>query len=218
MASRHCIWLCCAGIRSIYIDVSPQRKRMKAPRKRPGGRTPATARSTDKAAPVVLTANDLRRLADAADGQRGKTLELTATTRGGAVKEIGTGSSATPGGILLSTPLKNAARKIPALVEVTLPLSRRKRALDTSVYDLVVWGEAAAEKFLVPYYVRFYTDEKMRHLHSAIVSGDVVAIAHIYPSFMNNITDELHVLPAETAEVVAPDFVPLSVWFADQTR
>jgi hypothetical protein len=168
----------------------------------------------------ALTANQLRRLAEAADGQRGKTLQLKLDKPGGSMVEVSDVNGLAADAIVVSTPMKNPNRPIPAAVHVTMPDGSRQVKLDTLKYDMVLWGEAAAEKFLVPYYTRFYSEVEMEQLRAAIVSSQVIALAHVYPAhvyptYYEEIGDSLEVL--DTSEnLIGLGFIPLSRWFNAQ--
>jgi hypothetical protein len=163
----------------------------------------------------VLTANDLRRLAESADGQRGTLLQLDAERAGGRMTRAPSNTEPPTGAILVKTPMKNPDRPIPARVDVIASGSGKSVTLDTLHYDSIFWGEAAAEKFLVPYYVRFCSEPEIAALREAIENGNVLAIAHVYPTFWEGIEEALHVLDAREP-FFDMGFITLATWLASQ--
>lgn len=181
---------------------------------------------------VRLTANELRRLAEAADGMRGGVCELAFDGPGRArirqlkPEEVG---QVPAGAILVETAKKARNRQVPVSAVLNVAEGQNPEPLRGDKYDLVLWGEAAAEKFLVPYYVRFYNDDEMAKLRAAIADDDVLAIAHIYPTFWETVRtegrlsilaagestpslDELEVLTRGRAEK-GQSFIALADWF-----
>lgn len=184
-----------------------------------------TSHPTDDPRPAASTtidANMLRRIAEAADGLRGKTLALSleAPLRDGGtgfgLVEVDPASPPKPDEIRIHTPDATAKKQRPAAVLLKHPDTGALIELDTSAYDFVCWGAAAAEKFLVPYYVRFYSAREMQTLREAIAAEQVIAIAHEQPTFLDVVTDRLLVLPAVGGATVEGRFVPLSEWLAAQ--
>jgi hypothetical protein len=185
---------------------------------RKGGKPAKSARradTTEASQDVVrpLTANELRRLAESADGMRGKKLKLTNDRPGGHLTEVPANYVVVPEDVIVETQFRNAARKIPTLVEVTKPTSGTKHELKTDYFDSVFWGEAAMEKFLVPYYVRFCEDAEMSTLRASIASGDIIALAHIYPTYYTTLEDSLYVLATGPA-----GFISLGEWLRHRRR
>ncbi|MBL0890042.1 MAG: hypothetical protein IBJ19_05465 [Gemmatimonadaceae bacterium] len=170
---------------------------------------------------VTVTANDLRRVAEAADGMRGATYTLSANAP---LRDGGTGlglvpvdpkAPTAPGEIRVTTPLKAPGKPRPKAVFVQHPGTGEMIYVDTEKFDAVFWGEAAIEKFLVPYYVRFQSEGFMQTLREAITNEEIIAVAHEWPSFVDPITDHVLVLPAAGATLKG-QFVPLSEWLAAQ--
>lgn len=176
----------------------------------------------------TITANQLRRLAEWADGVRGETLQLIVDEEGARVEKVTDIDAVPPGAILLSTVDRNPLRKVPKYVDVIKPSTGVAHRLDTSVYDAVCWSEAALEKFMLPYYVRFYSRKDFDTLRNAFCQGAVIAVAHIYPTFWEDLPDDerrmraLSVNAATEAVHVLPDghglmdfgFIPFREWLA----
>lgn len=170
---------------------------------------------------VTVTANDLRRVAEAADGMRGATYTLSANAP---LRDGGTGlglvpvdpkAPTAPGEIRVTTPLKAPGKPRPKAVFVQHPGTGEMIYVDTEKFDAVFWGEAAIEKFLVPYYVRFQSEGFMQTLREAITNEEIIAVAHEFPSIVDPITDHVLVLPADGA-LLDGKFVPLREWIAAQ--
>jgi hypothetical protein len=159
----------------------------------------------------TLTANDLRRLAEHADGCRGDLMEITGEQAGGKIRRIGSTSMAKPGSLLIQTPFKNPGRKLPKSVALTTQ-SDTPHTLDTGYFDSVFWGEAAMEKFLIPYYIRF-SDDDVAKIREAIDSEDIIALAHVYPTFYEPFKDSVFVL-SDGPSFTGIGFIPLSDWLS----
>jgi hypothetical protein len=172
-------------------------------------------------ASITVDANMLRRIAEAADGLRGRTLALSlkAPLRDGGtgfgLVEVDPTSPPQPGEIRVRTPPGPGDAMRPAAVLLKHPRTGALIEVDTSRYDLVCWGAAAAEKFLLPYYGRFSSARDLQTLREAIDSEEIIAIAHEQPTFFDVVTDRLLVLPA-AGPTIEGRFVPLSDWLAAQ--
>jgi hypothetical protein len=172
-------------------------------------------------ASITVDANMLRRIAEAADGLRGRTLALSlkAPLRDGGIGfglvEVDPASPPEPGEIRVQTPPGPGDAMRPAAVLLKHPRTGALIEVDTSRYDLVCWGAAAAEKFLLPYYGRFSSARELQTLREAIDSEEIMAIAHEQPTFFDVVTDRLLVLPAG-GPTIEGRFVPLSDWLAAQ--
>lgn len=159
----------------------------------------------------TLTANELRRLAEHADGCRGGLMEITGEKPGGSIRRIGSSMQAKPGAIIVQTPFKNPARPLPLRVEVVRQAGAPS-TLDPNHFDSVFWGEAAMEKFLVPYYIRF-SDDDVEKIREAIRSQDVIALAHVYPTFYELFKDTVFVL-SDDPTFSDSGFIPLTDWLS----
>jgi hypothetical protein len=163
----------------------------------------------------MYTANDLRRIAESADGTRSGPLELVSGANGLELRPILAGQVPSDGAIIVETKDKASGRRKLTNVELTLESTGAKKSLPPHQFDSVFWSEAAAEKFLVPYYVSFLSDADMTRLKDAIASPEIVAIAHVYPTFFLTITSaltSLFVLPAGPGAGLISEFIPLSEW------
>lgn len=178
----------------------------------------------------TLTANQLRRLAEWADGVRGVTLQMVVDDQGARLEQVRDFDEVPPGTVLISTESRNPNRKIPARVDVIKPSTGKPHSLDTKRFDAVCWSEAALEKFFVPYYVRFYSEEEFAKLRNAFSTGEVIAVAHIYPTFWEDIPDGERNTPLfrdntaddavyvlkDTSELIESGFQPLSTWLQNR--
>lgn len=186
--------------------------------------------------PLTLTSNQLRRMAEEADGQRGVELEIGDIERGADGKLLPRLRRAVAGvksanGIRILTPKLAPNRPIPSRVTLVSPNSDREIPINPLRYDAVFWGEASMEKFLIPYYVRFYDNVQLAALRTAIANETVIALAHLYPTFWEEIPDERFMPagdpsapPRRLAEIEVFDetqveksesgFVSLLTWFA----
>lgn len=152
----------------------------------------------------AITADDLRRVAEWADGVRGGEyrLSMNAPLPGGGTGfglERIDGSSAPVDEIIISTPQRVPTKKSPPVFMLVDPATGENIRVDTQKHDAIFWGEVSAEKFLIPYYTRFLDDAGMQSLREAIADPDVIAIAHDYPTFIDVATS-------------SRGFVPLSEW------
>jgi hypothetical protein len=144
---------------------------------------------------LTLTANQLRQLAEQADGQRGVELELGDMIRQPdgsttpSLRPAGTGGDGARS-IRILTPLLASNRRLPAAVTLTSPTSGKLISIDPKRYDALFWGEAAMEKFLIPYYARFNDERQLAALRSAIANDAILALSHLYPTFWEEIPDE----------------------------
>ncbi|MBL0938412.1 MAG: hypothetical protein IBJ03_05940 [Gemmatimonadaceae bacterium] len=172
-------------------------------------------------ASITVDANTLRRIAEAADGLRGGTYALSANApqrdggTGLGLVPVDTSKPAEPGEIRVHTPLKAPKKPRPKAVFVQHPHTGEMINIDVERFDAVFWGEAAIEKFLVPYYVRFQSEGFMQTLREAVENDEVIAIAHEYPSFVDPITDHVLVLPTNGATTDGK-FVSLTDWLKAQ--
>ncbi|WP_310571307.1 hypothetical protein [Gemmatimonas sp.] len=152
----------------------------------------------------VITADDLRRVAEWADGMRGGEyrLSMSAPLPGGGTGfglERIEGSSDSVDELVISTPQRVPTKKSPPVFMLVDPATGEHIRVDTQKHDAIFWGEVSAEKFLIPYYTRFLDDAGMQSLREAIADPDVIAIAHDYPTFLDVATS-------------GRGFEPLSEW------
>jgi hypothetical protein len=180
---------------------------------------------------ATFTANDLRRLAEAVDGMRDKDLIIVIEGHKLVARE-NLGAEQIPGAIHVHT--VGHKKQKPTKVTLRHPRKPKKIKVDTDVFDCVFWGEAACHKFLIPYYVRFYSDAQMQKLRNAISNDDVIAIAHAYPTRDVEIRNEDPTLPplipdapstnglyvlgsrTDTESFLDEDWEPFSAWAARQ--
>ncbi len=178
-----------------------------------------------------FTANELRRLAEAVDGMRDKDL-IVVIEGDKLVARERIGAEQVAGAIHVHTASHKKLK--PEEVKLTHPKTRKRINVKTGVFDCVFWGEAACHKFLIPYYVRFYSDAQMQKLRNAISNDDVIAIAHAYPTRDVEIRNEDPTLPplipdapsanglyvlgsrSDAENFLDEDWEPFSAWAARQ--
>ena len=138
----------------------------------------------------TITADDLRRVAEWADGVRGGEyrLSMNAPLPGGGTGfglERVDGNSTLSDEIIISTPRRVPTKKSPPVFMLVDPATGENIRVDTQKHDAIFWGEVSAEKFLIPYYTKFLDEAGMKTLREAIADPDVIAIAHDYPTFID---------------------------------
>lgn len=148
----------------------------------------------------TITADDLRRVAEWADGVRGGEyrLSMNAPLPGGGTGfglERVDGNSTLSDEIIISTPRRVPTKKSPPVFMLVDPATGENIRVDTQKHDAIFWGEVSAEKFLIPYYTKFLDDAGMTSLREAIADPDVIAIAHDYPTFIDVATSSRGFLP-----------------------
>jgi len=166
-----------------------------------------------------VTANDLRRAAEWADGVRGGEYRLSMNVKlagggtGFGLEKVGANPNPADE-IIIETTIRVPNKVIPPTFYLINPTTGHQIPIDTAKFDSIFWGEVSAEKFLIPYYVRFYSDADMQKLRDAIAKPSVVAIGHMYPTFFEEemLQPEPYVLDIDPLLFVATDFIPLSEW------
>ena len=121
----------------------------------------------------TITADDLRRVAEWADGVRGGEyrLSMNAPLPGGGTGfglERVDGNSSPADEISISTPRRVPNKKSPPVFMLVDPATGENIRVDTQKHDAIFWGEVSAEKFLIPYYTKFLDDAGMKTLREAI--------------------------------------------------
>jgi hypothetical protein len=139
----------------------------------------------------AVNANDLRRVAETADGLRGKRLGLIVDDKG----------------YVDAIPLENVKAGQQVLLEVETPLvgpgiPGDARTLitfrgitygpgtDLDTADAVFTSQAAVEKFVLPYYVRFRSGAELQELQDKLFKDkDVIAAVHLPVSVTKAFTE-----------------------------
>lgn len=121
-----------------------------------------------------LTANDVRRLAEALDGYRGDPVQVV--LRDGALVWLPNGEQPKTGDRpLFDVQTKDTNPARPALKAIRLePMVTAPGGGDAvddvlTVFDALFWTEAAVSKFVLPYYMRFYSPEDVHKLWLAFL-------------------------------------------------
>ena len=155
------------------------------------------------------TANDLRKAAEYADGHRNEEIFLVyrparipGDDREGVIAvrkphgndkvycSLKTPFKA-PGSKMSLTPMNYIEARSGFLVWKNL--ADRPRTPDDEPkwnFDSLFWSEAAIEKFLVPYYASFFSEEEMRWLYRAYTDKDVYALGHRVPTVYGPLKSE----------------------------
>ena len=127
-----------------------------------------------------MTANDLRRLAEAVDGVRDETAYVVWGNTGPEVRTQRPDSDE----VIFECMTRNAEPGRARISAITLhppvmasdgtPLTDFARR-----FDAMFWSEAAFEKFMLPYYVRFSSREQIDRMRRAFNQKHVAAAVHM---------------------------------------
>lgn len=127
-----------------------------------------------------LTANDLRKLAEAVDGVRDETAYVVWGNEGPEVRTQRPDSD----DVIFECMTRNAEPNRAKMVAIKLdrpvitsdgkPLTHFERR-----FDAMFWSEAAVEKFMLPYYARFSSPDQMDRMRNASNQKDVAAVMHV---------------------------------------
>ena len=127
-----------------------------------------------------LTANDLRKLAEAVDGVRDETAYVVWGKEG---PEVSTQQPASHEVIFecMTSNVEPDRRKMvaiklerPVITAEGKPLTHFERR-----FDAMFWSEAALEKFMLPYYARFSSPRQMDRMRNASNQKRVLAVMHV---------------------------------------
>lgn len=128
----------------------------------------------------TLSANELRRLAEAVDGMRDQPAYIVWGANGPEVKTgIGRGDD-----VMAECETSNVVRERPRFTSITVapPVVDDSGTPVTDIasrYDAMFWTEAAVEKFVLPYYLRFLTPADVDVIRVLFNRPLVYAIAHL---------------------------------------
>lgn len=155
----------------------------------------STAAATSQAAsngaappdPVTLTANQLRALAEAADGSRKVKMFLVASGNSAEPVKIEKGSGATTVLIELLTDEKEkfqnqATIKTDPVLDELYDIDGKLIPGALKDCDAVFTSLSAVEKFLVPYYVKLKTLDEVKKMRDAFANSTVTVAAFHLPS------------------------------------
>lgn len=122
----------------------------------------------------LLTANDVRRLAEALDGNRDA--PVLVVLREGKLRWLPEGVKPQAGDqelFTVQTDNANPGRKQLEAVRLSPPVNLPGKADETDdvvqAFDALFWTEAAVTKFVLPYYLRFYTPQEVNELWMAFL-------------------------------------------------
>ncbi|HEY8309798.1 MAG TPA: hypothetical protein VIG47_04545 [Gemmatimonadaceae bacterium] len=129
----------------------------------------------------TLTANDLRALAEAADGARDKPAYVVWGDDG---PELKTERPPASTEVIFECATNNVVPNRAKLHSITLDppvvTSHGKTVTDiVTRYDAMFWSEAALEKFVLPYYLGSGKPELVDRIRKAFNHASVVAIMHL---------------------------------------
>lgn len=127
----------------------------------------------------TLSANELRRLAEAVDGIRDTKAYVVWGANGPEVKT----SVAAGDDVIAECETNNVVGNRPRFRSIGIdpPLvDRSGRPVKdlASHYDAMFWSEPAVEKFVLPYYLRFHTPAEVDAIRSAFNHVSVYAVIH----------------------------------------
>ena len=127
-----------------------------------------------------LTANDLRRLAEAVDGVRDETAYVVWGESGPEVRTQRPASDE----VVFECMTSNAEPDRAKIGTITLhpPVIASDGTPLTDFagrFDAMFWSEAAVEKFMIPYYIRFSSPGQIARMRSAFNQERVVASIHM---------------------------------------
>lgn len=126
-----------------------------------------------------LTASELRRLAEAADGIRDQTAYVVWGTNGPEVKtRLEKGDE-----LIVECETSSEVKARPVFKSIALdpPIVDSEGNPVTHVeakYDAMFWSEAAVEKFVIPYYARFMTPDDLVRIMTAFNHPASIAMIH----------------------------------------
>lgn len=128
----------------------------------------------------TLSANELRRLAEAVDGVRDQSAYIVWGANGPEVKtSVGRSddvmAECETNNIVRARATFDAITSDPRIVDDTgAPITDF-----ASRYDAMFWSEAAVEKFVLPYYLRFRTPEEVDEIRTLFNHPSVYSILHL---------------------------------------
>lgn len=127
-----------------------------------------------------LTANDLRRLAEAVDGVRDETAYVVWGNTGPEVRTQRPASDEVIFECMTSNSEPERARIRAITLHPPVVASDGTPLTDFATrFDAMFWSEAAVEKFMIPYYIRFSSREHIDRMRAAFKQKHVVAMLHL---------------------------------------
>jgi|SRR5690348_10839340 len=169
---------------------------------------------------AIIDANELRRLAEKADGYRNEDLALAIveeeTSGGGTRKRLDVVKlSSTRDPVLCRIRTKGRKKDIPFDIDIKPTPINAKDIRKT--YDALFWSESAVRKFVRLYYSELMDLPQLAQLEDAFVNDDSVAlIAHIPPSEPSDIRlGDMHVLRQARG---GWEFIQVTEYLADRFR
>ncbi|HEY5086674.1 MAG TPA: hypothetical protein VII66_04860 [Gemmatimonadaceae bacterium] len=127
-----------------------------------------------------LTANDLRKLAEAVDGIRDEPAYVVWGTNGPEVQTNRPASEDVMFECMTKNENPDRAELRSIILDPPVVTSDGKLLADLAARaDAMFWSEAAVEKFVIPYYVRFSTSQEVDRIRKAFSHASVVALIHL---------------------------------------
>jgi len=136
----------------------------------------------------ALTANELRWLGEAADGDRDKDCTIVwvgDTLKVVERKEMKSGDE--PSGIDVRTPWRGKGGMHGGISVQIIFGTDKPRQLPANV-DAIFLTQSAVEKFVLPYYMRMQDPEWVQQTRDGLYAEDIVAAVHAYPSTTTGIS------------------------------
>lgn len=126
-----------------------------------------------------LTANELRKLAEAADGIRDKTAYVVWSGDEPQVKtKLDDGDE-----LIVECKTRNDTKARAAFKSIMLDpplIDANGKPIEhiADKYDAMFWSEAAVEKFVIPYYARFKSPQDLVRIRDAFIHPATIAVIH----------------------------------------
>ena len=129
------------------------------------------------------TANDLRRLAEAADGMRGETVCLVDA---GKYFDVVPSHDVGDKPVILSMLTPNDGSNLQG---ATFTISHGGVEYTNPNVDAIFLSQSAVEKFLLPYYARFQTPRELEQIRDRLYhTPGVVAAVHEFPTIVMGVS------------------------------
>lgn len=147
---------------------------------------------------MTISANQLRWLAEAADGQRDTSLLLKIDQRGTVTLQPKGASAVAPGEVEILTP--SEGQGCPG--DTVLTIDYQGNSMPLAKADAIFWTQSAVEKFVLPYYTRFRTPNEIQSLKDLLFTAGCVAAVHYPPSITLGLAGGVKGLTVSQAGVV----------------
>jgi hypothetical protein len=129
-------------------------------------------------------ANELRRIAEEADGTREKTLALI-VDNGNLALVPESNSNVGPSDIRIETPYSGAGMR--SVGELLLKYQKKALTIPAEI-DALFSSQSAVEKFVLPYYARMMSPDDLKRKRDELFAIDVVGVCHVPGSVTTGVT------------------------------